>query len=132
MEELQYEQRIQSRRTESRKQFERNFLAEVERLQKDLDIAKQSTEVHHITADTLKIEVAALESAILDKKCQLEHLVQEMKDANLQSLSIMPPEELGNTFEGPNRTGSTRKMIGSPRQLENAVPTNKNPQGVWV
>ena len=23
-------------------------------------------------------------------------------------------------------------MLGSPRQLENAVPTNKNPHGVWV
>lgn len=31
-----------------------------------------------------------------------------------------------------NRPGSTRKIIGSPRQLENAVPTNKNPHGVWV
>ena len=23
-------------------------------------------------------------------------------------------------------------MLGSPRQLENAVPTSKNPHGVWV
>lgn len=33
---------------------------------------------------------------------------------------------------GAQRPGSTRKMIGSPRQLENAAPTSKNPHGVWV
>jgi len=33
---------------------------------------------------------------------------------------------------GPHKPGSTRRMIGSPRQLENAVPTSKNPHGVWV
>lgn len=27
---------------------------------------------------------------------------------------------------------SKRKIVGSPRQLENAAPTPKNPQGVWV
>ncbi|KAH9372563.1 hypothetical protein HPB48_008719 [Haemaphysalis longicornis] len=31
-----------------------------------------------------------------------------------------------------NRPGSTRKIVGSPRQLESAVPTSKNPNGVWV
>lgn len=78
------------------------------------------------------IQVAALESAIVEKKKQVEHLVTEMKEANLESLSIAPPDELKHLFEGPNKAGSTRKMIGSPRQLENAVPTNKNPHGVWV
>lgn len=78
------------------------------------------------------LQVAALEEAIVEKKKQVEHLVTEMKEANLQSLSIAPPEELKLLFEGPNKAGSTRKMIGSPRQLENAVPTNKNPHGVWV
>ncbi|KAK4887156.1 hypothetical protein RN001_003427 [Aquatica leii] len=132
MEELQLEQRVQFRRNDSRKQLEKSFLAEVERLQKEIEIAKQSTELHHLTAETLKKEVAALELAIIEKKKQLEHLVHEMKEANLESLSIAPPDELRHIFEGPNRAGSTRKMIGSPRQLENAVPTNKNPHGVWV
>lgn len=77
-------------------------------------------------------QVAALETAIIEKKKQVENLVTEMKEANLESLSIAPPEDLKQIFEGPNKAGSTRKMIGSPRQLENAVPTNKNPHGVWV
>lgn len=54
-----------------------------------------------------------------------------MKEANLQSLSISPPEDIRQIMEGPSK-GTTRKMIGSPRQLENAVPTSKNPHGVWV
>lgn len=78
------------------------------------------------------IKVASLEIAISEKKKQVEHLVAEMKEANLQSLSIVPPEDIRQIVEGPVKAGSTRKMIGSPRQLENAVPTNKNPHGVWV
>ena len=35
-------------------------------------------------------------------------------------------------FSGPPKPGQVRKMMGSPRQLENAVPTSKNPHGVWV
>lgn len=57
MEELQLEQRAQSRRNDSRKQLEKSFLVEVERLQKEIEIAKQSTELHHLTAETLKKEV---------------------------------------------------------------------------
>ncbi|VEN39899.1 unnamed protein product [Callosobruchus maculatus] len=131
MDELHAEQRTQTRRSESLRQLERNFLIEVERLQKDIDIAKQSTDLHHLTAETLKREVANLETAIIEKKKQVEHLVAEMKEANLMSLSIAPPEDIRQILEG-SKSGSTRKMIGSPRQLENAVPTNKNPHGVWV
>lgn len=76
-------------------------------------------------------QVASLETAIIEKKKQVEHLVAEMKEANLQSLSIAPPEDIKQILEGA-KAGSTRKMVGSPRQLENAVPTNKNPHGVWV
>lgn len=132
MDELQMEQRAQVRRLESRKQLEINLLMEMERLQRDIELAKQSTELHHLTAETLKKEVASLEVAIIEKKKQVEHLVQQMKEANLQSLTISPPEDLKLILEGPHKSGSTRRMIGSPRQLENAVPTNKNPHGVWV
>ncbi|XP_045480447.1 ras association domain-containing protein 8 [Harmonia axyridis] len=132
MEEYQVEQRLQMRKSESRKQFEKTLLAEMERLQKDIDMAKQSTELHHLTAETLKKEVAALEAAIVEKKQQVEHLVDEMKEANLESLIAVPSEDTRQMAEGPSKAGSTRKMIGSPRQLENAVPTNKNPHGVWV
>ncbi|XP_018327470.1 ras association domain-containing protein 8 isoform X2 [Agrilus planipennis] len=140
MEELQSEQKLQSRKSENRQQLEKNLLLEIEKLQKDMEQTKYSTEEYHMTAEALKnqennnkrFKVAALETIIIERKRQLERLVQEMKEENLRSLSIAPSEEVKYLFEGPNRTGSTRKMIGSPRQLENAVPTNKNPHGVWV
>lgn len=78
------------------------------------------------------MKVTSLEAAIVEKKKQVEHLVSDMKEANLQSLTIAPADEVRHLLEGPTKAGSTRKMIGSPRQLENAVPTNKNPHGVWV
>lgn len=58
MDELHLEQRAENRRSESRKQIERNLLIEVERLQKDIELAKQSTDLHHLTAETLKREVS--------------------------------------------------------------------------
>ncbi|ERL91921.1 hypothetical protein D910_09244 [Dendroctonus ponderosae] len=131
MDELQLEQRMSSKKHETRKQVERSILMELERIQKDIELAKQSTDMHHLTAEDLKKEVAQLEVCIIEKKKQVEQLVQEMKEANLQSLSIAPPEDIRQILEGPTK-GTTRKMIGSPRQLENAVPTSKNPHGVWV
>lgn len=57
MDEMQIEQRIQLKRTESKKQFERSLIVELERLQRDIDIAKQNTELHQMTAETLRKEV---------------------------------------------------------------------------
>lgn len=57
MDELQIEQRAQSRRHESRKQIEKSLLVEMDRLHHDIELAKQSTELHHLTAETLKKEV---------------------------------------------------------------------------
>ncbi|XP_034249012.1 ras association domain-containing protein 8 isoform X2 [Thrips palmi] len=132
VEETQMEQRSLVAEKENRQQLERSLLTEVERLQRQVDIAKQSSEQTAQCGEDLQREVAALESAISDKKQQVEQLVAEMKEANLQSLAIAPAEELKHLLEGPHKPGSTRKMIGSPRQLENAVPTSKNPHGVWV
>lgn len=117
---------------EERSQMERTMLVEVERLQREVEEAKQGAELAAQSADSLRKEVASLESAITEKKRQVERLVSDMKEANLQSLAVAPPEELKLLLEGPHKPGSTRRMIGSPRQLENAVPTSKNPHGVWV
>lgn len=86
----------------------------------------------------------------------MEQLVNEMKEVNLQSLTVTTSEEIKHLLEGrernlkievlimiyiitffflilgSNKPGSSRRIIGSPRQLENAVPTSKNPHGVWV
>ncbi|KAM3961177.1 ras association domain-containing protein 8 isoform 2-T2 [Aphomia sociella] len=132
MEEIHNEQRIvNSRQQENRQALERSMLAEMESLQSQIQQAKHATEINHLTAENLKREVGVLEDAIMEKKRQVERLVQEMKEANLQSLTGSV-DELRHPLDGLCKAGSARRIIGSPRQLENAAPTNKNPHGVWV
>ncbi|XP_073970125.1 ras association domain-containing protein 8 isoform X2 [Rhodnius prolixus] len=117
---------------------EPSLLAEVEKLQRDVDQARTRAQLTTHSSDVLHSQVKSLETAIADKKRQVERLVAEMKEANLQSLAAAPTDELKLLLEGsmfclgPHKPGSVRRMIGSPRQLENAVPTSKNPHGVWV
>ena len=44
--------------------------------------------------------MAVLEATINEKKRQVEKLVADMKEANLQSLAISPPEELKMILDG--------------------------------
>ncbi|XP_055302190.1 ras association domain-containing protein 8 [Sitodiplosis mosellana] len=115
-----------------RQQFEINLLHEVERIQNEIDMAVRSAESTSKISDSLKNEVTVIETAIAEKKRQLEKLINEMKEVNLQSLTVASTEEIRNLLEGSHRPGSTRRIMGSPRQLETAVPTSKNPHGVWV
>lgn len=48
----------------------------------------------------LIFQVAVLEATINEKKRQVEKLVADMKEANLQSLAMSPPEELKMILEG--------------------------------
>lgn len=132
MEDIHNEQRVvSSRQQENRQALERSMLAEMENLHSQIQQAKHATEINHLTAENLKREVGVLEDAIMEKKRQVERLVQEMKEANLQSLAGSV-DELRHPLDGLCKAGSARRIIGSPRQLENAAPTNKNPHGVWV
>lgn len=45
-------------------------------------------------------QVAILETTIIEKKRQVDKLVTDMKEANLQSLAISPPDELKFILEG--------------------------------
>lgn len=71
MEDLQAEQRMTSQKFESRKQVEKGILLELERIQKDIELAKQSSELHHLTAEELKKEVSSTFICIIlaQKKC---------------------------------------------------------------
>lgn len=133
MDDIHVEQRSMNHKLGNRQQqMERNFLTEVDKIQSEIDQAIHTADSSNKTTDNLKREVAIIESAIAEKKKQVEKLVNEMKEVNLQSLAISPSDEVRHLLEGSSRPGSTRRMIGSPRQLENAVPTSKNPHGVWV
>lgn len=131
MEELAIEQHNISRETDERQIMERKIITEVEHLQNEVEQAKRSAELASQCAETLKLEVVSLESAIVEKKLQVERLVADMKEANLQSLAVAcQDEQVKSLFEGAHKPGSTRKMIGSPRQLETAVPTSKDRKSV--
>jgi Ras association domain-containing protein 7/8 len=116
-------------RQEEWMQKESATVAEIERLRRELDIIRRDTDTMSDMSGSLDQEVQSIEVSLSEKKRQMEKLIAAMKEANLQSLSIQPPDEL---IEAHHRSGSTRRMIGSPRQLENAAPTSKNPHGVWV
>lgn len=115
---------------------EREFqmMREIEELHKVIKEKIRDYDTKIESTEKLDKEVRKLEIVITEKKKQVEDLIREMKAANLESLSFTPNEEIhslleGNSHKGP---GSGRKIVGSPRQLENAVPTSKNPHGVWV
>uniref|UniRef100_A0A6B2EDP1 Putative cell growth/differentiation regulator n=1 Tax=Phlebotomus kandelakii TaxID=1109342 RepID=A0A6B2EDP1_9DIPT len=132
MDDIQIEQRALNRQFDTRQQMERQIVVEVDRIQVEIEQIVKTAESSNKTMENLKKEVSFIETAIAEKKKQVEHLVNEMKEVNLQSLAVAPSEEIRHLLEGSNRPGSTRRIIGSPRQLENAVPTSKNPHGVWV
>lgn len=111
------------------------MVREIEKLQAAISQATVQAEHAQQASQQLAQEMAESEKMISEKKKEVEKLVMEMKDANLESLSITPSEEIRTLLEGKTgapKQGSSRRMIGSPRQLENAVPTSKNPHGVWV
>ncbi|XP_017033941.1 ras association domain-containing protein 8 [Drosophila kikkawai] len=135
MDDIELEQ--QQQQHANRQTVERDFLMEMERIQSEIDQALHNTDTSNKTADSLKKELLMIEHAIAEKKRQVEQLVNEMKEVNLQSLTVTTTaEEIKHLLEGQaapgNKQGSSRRIIGSPRQLETAVPTSKNPHGVWV
>jgi Ras association domain-containing protein 7/8 len=129
MEELHLTQHQMQHRQQEWLERETATLAEIDRLRKELELTRRETEAANDISGNMGQEVQSIEASLSEKKKQMERLVAAMKEANLQSLSIQPPEDL---IEVHHRSGSTRRMIGSPRQLENAAPTSKNPHGVWV
>lgn len=92
MDEIQIEQRSHNQQQENRQQLEHRLMSEVDRLQADIDYAIHSSDNQVKTADVLKKDVLLIEMSIVEKKKQLEKLVQEMKEVNLQSLTVTTDE----------------------------------------
>lgn len=109
MNDLQFEQKSLSQQQENHHIFEQKLMSEVDRIQSDIEFVVHSNE-RYVTrfpdsiwpencknhyffstqksTDTLKKEVLMLEMSIVEKKKQLEKLVHEMKEVNLQSLTV--------------------------------------------
>ncbi len=75
-----------------------------------------------------------MDTLLNEKNSQIDKLAVDIKEANIEGLALQQVDEVSKLVKQPfhQRSGSTRRIIGSPRQLENAVATNKNPHGVWV
>lgn len=108
----------------------------------------------------MQSELRQLEHTLTSKYQEMESVMKEIRKENLNALSLEVPactqlrseslnpdspflklhsevmrhnhssSLLGSRFY--NRIGSTRKMLTSPRDLETAVATSKNPHGIWV
>lgn len=151
MDEIQIEQRNNNTQHMETRQMEQRIMSEVDRIQVEIEAAMQKSDNTIKTAENLKKEVIHIERDIVEKKKHLEKLVQEMKEVNLQSLTVATEDvipfegectlllyiktcciisELFIFISGLVKTG--RRILGSPRALENAVATSKNPHGVWV
>ncbi|KAK4337279.1 hypothetical protein RND71_043277 [Anisodus tanguticus] len=108
------------------------------------DLANESDKLNK-----LQKELDSLEDTLSQRKKLIEHLTNDIKEANIEGLTLVPIEDQnGNLIEDENkppinenydvndnrfnmRLGSTRRISGCPRELGNAVPTSKNPHGVW-
>lgn len=101
-------------------------------------------------------EIKEVDQKIESKTMQVDVILDDIRKENLAGLSVEPSIQLqilssqlnndsvvaklhSEVTKGPtcenyfyNRIGSTRKMLGYPRELETAVATLKNPNGVWV
>jgi len=117
---------------EKTRQREQELVAEADRLQNEIKLLQKSSEDSANISQQLSKDVKEVEGQIRQRKSEVEQLIKEMREANMESLAISPPEESKQFLEGPPKPNSSRKMMGSPRQLETAVPTSRNPHGVWV
>lgn len=101
MAELVKEQHNINREADEHQMMERKIIGEVEHLQSEVEQAKRSADMANQCAESLKLEVVSLEAAIVEKKLQVERLVADMKEANLQSLTVScQDEQVKHLLEG--------------------------------
>ena len=81
MDELTVEQQNVNREADEHQNLERKIIGEIDRLQNEVEHVKRST------------ELATQCAAIVEKKLQVEKLVADMKEANLESLTVACQDE---------------------------------------
>lgn len=98
---------------EKSRQREEELRAEVDRIQQEIKQLQRSSEESATVSDRLNREVGVrqrggltlpqvldVETAIQQRKAEVEQLIQDMKSANLESLAISPPEESKAFLDG--------------------------------
>ncbi|KAK2726340.1 FK506-binding protein 5-like [Artemia franciscana] len=107
---------------------------EAEELRRTLSNIWRDTSTYDQSIRAISEELEQVESTLFSRRMEEEHLVNLLREANLESLTLSTAteEHSRSLWDGAPRGGSVRRILGSPRQLENAAPTPRNPQGVWV
>lgn len=96
VEEMQLEQRASAMEdSEDKRKNSFELMMQLDQLQNQVEEAKTVTAKDVEAERKLEDEVRTLETLIKDKKQKLEILVQDIKDANLHSLSIAPATDDG-------------------------------------
>jgi len=85
---------------EKTKEKEEELRAEVDRIQSEIKILQKNNEDSATVSDKLSREVQQVENQIMTRKGEVEKLIQDMKSANLESLTISPPEESKTFLDG--------------------------------
>merc|ERR1712062_892831 len=85
---------------EKSKEKEEELRSEVDRIQSEIKILQKTNEDSATISDKLSREVQEVENQIMTRKGEVEKLIQDMKSANLESLTISPPEESKTFLDG--------------------------------
>eukprot|EP00058_Branchiostoma_floridae_P022699 XP_002608189.1 hypothetical protein BRAFLDRAFT_90395 [Branchiostoma floridae] len=145
MQEIDQEKEKQKISNESAKEQEQQLSAEIQDLKKE--IAQQLEEHNRYSKELSQVEeqIKDVENEIDQKNKNLEVLGKELKDVNFQDFVkttgyiVEVPPTATNGDSPPNtktvlvtsRPNSARKIL-NPRELQSAVPTTRNPEGIWV
>jgi len=110
----------------------------VEHLHKTLQEKTKEIDTQNCDLNELNASLERLDKTIQDKNDLIDKLTIEIKDANVEGLSLQTSALYVEERHTPDsesvaiRVGSNRKIPALPRELGNTVPTKKNPDGIWV
>lgn len=79
-----------------------------------------------------------MDKTIQEKTSLIDQLVIEIKEANVEGLTLqsvalfVEEKNSSGSDQSTSKCISNRKIPVSPQELGNTVPTKKNPDGIWV
>ncbi|KAK2157337.1 hypothetical protein LSH36_193g06023 [Paralvinella palmiformis] len=121
------------------KEQEAKVLAEISKLQKQVEKKASECKTQQKSVDELGGEVKKKETEILEKKKKIVELEKELKDSNMKLFVRAPGELVRRSLEGRSLLSrvslsrpSSARILENPDHLKEIVATSKNPHGLWV
>jgi len=101
---------MRSMSLEKTRQREVELAQEIDRLQMEIKTLQKNSEEAANVNQQLSKEVKDVEDQLSQRKAEVEKLIQEMREVNMESLAISPPEESKQFLDG-NLSHSTINWI---------------------